>query len=233
VTASLFFSSTLRGLLGEHARVFSGLATSVFARLHPGDLDLDGLESHLGMTAQFIFLSTLPRLGFQKAALFFGVDSRLLLFGLSSRFQLRAVRLFASLKTSLNVGAARIFHGPHAPQFFFRAREFLLGDLAAILFLGVFASFGCDSLLLVFGTLTRTFGFRLAATLMLDPQRVLGRQSVRLKLGPPRLLFRFQANQLGAQLLDLFGGEAGRRGFFGSRLGQGGWRRDNFRRVRL
>jgi len=158
----------MRGLLGEHSRVFSGLATSVFARLHPGDLDFDGLESHFGVTAQLIFLSTLSRLGFQKPALIFRVDACLLLFRLTPRFELSAVGFFRSTQARFSVDAARIFHGPHAQQFFFGPREFVFGDLAPILFLGAFASFGGDSLLLVFRTLARTFGFRLASTFMFD-----------------------------------------------------------------
>jgi len=177
VTASFLFSSTLSGLLGEHSRVPSRLAAGIFARPHPGDLNLDGLESHLGMPAQFIFLSTLPRLGFQKPALFFGVDPRLFLLGLSSRCQLRAVRFFGSAQTRFSVSAARILHGPHALQFFFGASEFLLGDLAVILLFGVFASFSGDSLFLLFRSLTRTFGFRLAATLMFDAQGPFSRES--------------------------------------------------------
>src|SRR5713226_5398590 len=64
---------------------------------------------------------------------------------------------------------------------------------------------------------------------MLGPQRILGRQSACLKLGPARLLFRFQAQQLGFQLLDLLGGEAGGGIFFlnwsRSDLGLGNFRR--------
>jgi hypothetical protein len=219
VTASFLFSATLGGLLSEHSRIFSRLAASIFTRLHSGDLDLDGLESHFGMPAQFIFLSTLSSFGFQEPALFYGRDPRLLLLGLSSRFQLRAVRFFGSEQTPFNVSAARIFHGPHAFQFFFGAGEFLLGDLAVILLLGVLATFGGDSLLLLFRALPRIFGSRLAATLMLNAQRILSRQSARFKLRPAGLLFRFQTNQLGFQLLDLFAGESGRRVIFGSRLG--------------
>jgi len=154
VTASFVFRPTLGGVLGQHSRVFSRPATGVFARLHPGDLDLDGVESHLGMPAQFIFLRALSGLAFQKATLFFGVDPRLLLFRMSSLFQFRAVRFFGSSQPSVNVSAARIFHGPHALQFFFGARELLLRDPAATVFLGLFASFGGDSLFLVFRTLT-------------------------------------------------------------------------------
>jgi len=54
---------------------------------------------------------------------------------------------------------------------------------------------------------------------MFNAQSILSRQSARLKLRPAGLLFRFQTDQFGFQLPDLFGGEAGRGIIFVSPLG--------------
>jgi hypothetical protein len=66
---------------------------------------------------------------------------------------------------------------------------------------------------------------------MLEAQRIFSRQSPCLELRPAGLLFRFQTNQLGFQLLDLFAGEAGRRVIFVNRLGRSDRGRDNIRRL--
>jgi hypothetical protein len=165
-STSDIFRQSLRFGYGPHARVVTGL--------HSCDLFFHRPESHLGATAQFIFLGFLSGFTFQIMPLVFGTMPGIFFFGLPQNHQFSLMRRLGSLPLTVDFGAARFLHCAHAHQLFFRSPQFMCGDLAVMFFFGLLARFDLDALLFLLGALTRGFLFLLTPAFLFKAQRIFG-----------------------------------------------------------
>src|SRR5437016_4450032 len=108
-----------------------------------------------------------------------------------------------------NFGAPSFFHCMHALYFFFRARDFLFGNLAPMHFGSPLANLSFDPLFLLLGAATGKVLLRLAPTFLLNAQSILRSQACSFEFRVTRFLFRAQSQHLGFQLRDFFSHAAG------------------------
>jgi hypothetical protein len=165
--ARIFFGAMARGFFGHSLRIFSGALASSFASLHAFNFFFNRAEPHFGTPAQLIFLGFLPGFCFQIASLFCGAMDRVLFFGLAQGSQFTFMDLLCRQPLSLDFSSAAFLHCAHASQVFFRALQFLLGDLAAMVFGSLFPGLDFDSLLFLLRAMTRRLFFNLTPTFLL------------------------------------------------------------------
>jgi hypothetical protein len=89
--------------------------------------------------------------------------------------------------------APRLFHFAHASDFRFGAGDFVVGNLATLFFVSVFASFSFDPLPLVFSARAREFLFNFAPAFLLDAESVLCRKSFGFDLRSAGRFFGLQS----------------------------------------
>jgi hypothetical protein len=171
--ARILFEATTRGLFRQSLRLFSGPDTSVFASLHALDLFCYRPESHLRAAAQLIFLGSLPGFCFQIVPFFLRAAAGLFFFNLMKCGQFTFVRFTRSAQMSIDFSAASFLHRMHSLQFALRPGQFLFGDLTAMFFFGLCASFDFDPLFFLLGSIARRLFFDLAPAFLFGSQRAL------------------------------------------------------------
>ncbi len=118
--ARFLLGASARHVFGQSLRFRNGPEACGVTSLHPLDLFFDGPESHLGATAQFIFLSSLPGFGLQVMPLLLGSMTCVFFFSLTQHRQLTFVCGLCRQSAGIDFGASRLFHRPHSLQLIFR-----------------------------------------------------------------------------------------------------------------
>jgi hypothetical protein len=120
LTSGVLFGTTTRGFRRQSLGFFSSPEAGAFTGRDALDLFFHRAESHLGATAQLVFLGFLPAFGLQVMPLLFRAVTSVLFFGFAQGAQLSVVRFLRCDSLCFDFGAASVFHRAHALQFLFR-----------------------------------------------------------------------------------------------------------------
>lgn len=97
----------------------------------------------------------------------------------------------------------------HAPQLFFSAPQFVLGNLAVMFLFGLLARFDFDSLSFLLGTLARSLLFLLTPAFLFDSQSIFRGETRGFDFSAAAFLLRPQSHHFSFQTTNLSGGTGG------------------------